>query len=84
MHHCYLFERSLFVSHERFTERSFCLFPSPGALALEMLVRFSFDGIIASIIEKVGSIANAVTVLFHVLFHSIIASFFVNFFTRKG
>lgn len=85
MHRCHLFERALFVSHERFRERSSCLFPSPGALALEMLVRFPFDGIIASIIEKVGSLANPVMALFHVLFHPVIAFFLcVNFFARKG
>lgn len=82
MHRCHLFEKARFVSHERFREWSFCLFPSPGALALEMLVHFSFDGIIASIIEKVGSHANVVMALFHVLFLSIIASFFVIFFLR--
>lgn len=46
----------------------------PKGSALEMLVRFSFDGIIASIIVEEGESRNAVMALFHVLFQSIIAS----------
>lgn len=48
-------------------------FHSKGS-ALEMLVHFSFDGIIASIIVEEGESRNAVMALFHVLFRSIIAS----------
>lgn len=48
-------------------------FHSQGS-ASEMLVHFSFDGIIASIIVEEGESRNAVMALFHVLFYSIIAS----------
>lgn len=48
-------------------------FRSKGS-AFEMLVPFSFDGIIASIIVEEGESGNAAMAFFHVLFHSIIAS----------
>lgn len=68
-----LHESSHFVSFECLSERSSCLFPFK-ASASEMLVRFSFDGIIASITVEEGEPRNAVMALFHVLFQSIIAS----------
>lgn len=46
-----------------------------GGLTSEMLVHFTFDRIISSIIEKRRESHNVVMALFHVLFQSIIGSF---------